>query len=145
MLTKTIENTSPKRQRVNESQGAHSLALRACRGAEHGAVQLRIDNPAFAANGFLRLSSTTLLPSHNLRFTDLHKQISIDVKSCDRHVESGFLWINDQVIWSDDLNDRHMRLDQHWVRIQAEVGFGKASQRITSSTVIGHEHIESPA
>jgi hypothetical protein len=40
MFKKTIENTSPKRQRVNESQCAHSLALRVCKGAEHGAVQL---------------------------------------------------------------------------------------------------------
>jgi hypothetical protein len=40
MFTKTIENTSPKRQRVKESQGVHSLALRACNGAEHDAVQL---------------------------------------------------------------------------------------------------------
>jgi hypothetical protein len=39
MFKKTIENTSPKRQRVNESQSVHSLALRACKGAEHGAVQ----------------------------------------------------------------------------------------------------------
>jgi hypothetical protein len=29
-----------KRQRVKESQSVHSLALRACKGAEHGAVQL---------------------------------------------------------------------------------------------------------
>jgi hypothetical protein len=40
MFSKTIENTSPKRQRVNESQSVHSLALRACKGAEHGAVQI---------------------------------------------------------------------------------------------------------
>lgn len=28
MFKKTIENTSPKRQRVNEPQSVHSLALR---------------------------------------------------------------------------------------------------------------------
>ncbi len=44
MFTKTIENTSPKRQRVNESQSVHSLALRACTGAELGAVQLGNDS-----------------------------------------------------------------------------------------------------
>ena len=41
MFTRTVENTSPKRQRVNESQSVHSLALRACEGAKHGTVQLR--------------------------------------------------------------------------------------------------------
>jgi hypothetical protein len=40
MFKKTIENTSPKRQRVNESQSVHSLAIRAYKGAEQGAVQL---------------------------------------------------------------------------------------------------------
>ncbi len=40
MFTKSIENTSPKRQRVNESHSVHSLALRACNGAERRAVQL---------------------------------------------------------------------------------------------------------
>ena len=40
MFKKTIENTSPTRQRVNESQSVDSLALRARKGAEHGAVQL---------------------------------------------------------------------------------------------------------
>jgi hypothetical protein len=40
MFTGTVENTSPTRQRVNESLCAHSLALRACKGAKHGAVQL---------------------------------------------------------------------------------------------------------
>jgi hypothetical protein len=44
MFTKTIENTSPKRQRVNESQSVHSLAIRACKGAEHGTVQLGNDS-----------------------------------------------------------------------------------------------------
>ena len=40
MFTRTIEKSSPKRQRVNESQSAHSLALRACMEDKHGAVQL---------------------------------------------------------------------------------------------------------
>ena len=40
MFTRTIENTSPKRQRVNESQRVHLLALRACMRDKHGAVQL---------------------------------------------------------------------------------------------------------
>jgi len=39
MFKKTIENTSPKRQRVNESQSVHSLAFRACKGAEQDDVQ----------------------------------------------------------------------------------------------------------
>jgi hypothetical protein len=42
MFTRTVENTSPTRQRVNESQSVHSLALRACNGAKHGAVQLGV-------------------------------------------------------------------------------------------------------
>jgi hypothetical protein len=42
MFSKSIENTSPKRQRVNESQSVHSLALRACKGVEYGAVQPRV-------------------------------------------------------------------------------------------------------
>jgi hypothetical protein len=39
MFTRTAENTSPTRQRVNESQSVHSLARRACKGAKHGDVQ----------------------------------------------------------------------------------------------------------
>ena len=56
MFTKTIENTSPKRQRVNESQNVHSLALRACKGAENGAVQLRND-PGITSGSFRALKS----------------------------------------------------------------------------------------
>jgi hypothetical protein len=51
MFTGTVENTSPKRQRVNESQSVHSLALRACKGAKHGAVQLRMRNFKADASG----------------------------------------------------------------------------------------------
>jgi hypothetical protein len=41
MFARIAENTSSTRQRVNESQSVHSLALlRACKGAKHGAVQL---------------------------------------------------------------------------------------------------------
>jgi hypothetical protein len=41
MFTGAVENTSPTRQRVNESQSVRSLALlRACNEAKHGAVQL---------------------------------------------------------------------------------------------------------
>jgi hypothetical protein len=40
MFTGSVENTSPTRQRVNKSQSVHSLALRACNGAKHGAVPL---------------------------------------------------------------------------------------------------------
>jgi hypothetical protein len=40
MFARIAENTSSARQRVNESQSVHSLALRACQGAKNGAVQL---------------------------------------------------------------------------------------------------------
>jgi hypothetical protein len=59
MFTKTIENTSPKRQRVNESQSVHSLSLRACKGAEHGAVQLSSE-----------LATCFVLADHHARLTD---------------------------------------------------------------------------
>ncbi len=40
-----------KRQQVKESQSVHSLALRACKGAEHGAVQLSPSARAFWFSG----------------------------------------------------------------------------------------------
>jgi hypothetical protein len=70
MIKKTIENTSPKRQRVNESQSVHSLALRACKGAEHGAVQLVFCQEqvlgAMRADGAARLRSFAA-PSAKMR------------------------------------------------------------------------------
>ena len=50
MFTGTVENKSPTRQRVNESQSVHSLALRACNGAKHGAVQSGLNNLRQAAS-----------------------------------------------------------------------------------------------
>jgi hypothetical protein len=44
MFTRTVENTSPKRQRVNQSQTVHSLTLRACKAAKHAAVQLAVQS-----------------------------------------------------------------------------------------------------
>jgi hypothetical protein len=59
MFSKTIENTSPKRQRVNESRSVHSLSLRACRGAEHSDVQLSSE-----------LATCFVLADHYARLTD---------------------------------------------------------------------------
>ncbi len=68
MFAKTIENTSPKRQRVNESQSAHSLALRACKGAEHGDVQLT------------RNSEQDIQPPGKVQiFWEFHRWVSSDI------------------------------------------------------------------